>query len=114
MQKKSKRRFLFLSILLGPLAIFFAGLPLIHQGYRMATPPGERTESKSRYLELAEREFHDRRLTPSERLRIRSERMEIYYWFHARGWPIDEGWHESLIAKQSRLWGDLFKHWKVS
>lgn len=63
--------------------------------------------TKARYLHLAGHEAHDKSLTASERIKI-------FYWFHARGWPIDEGCHEAFIGKRKRLRGDLLSHWTGS
>ncbi|MDA7867610.1 hypothetical protein N9C66_00190 [Akkermansiaceae bacterium] len=84
-------------------ACFFGGPWMIHRAYRLTTSEAERDGSKIRYHRLASSE---RLAEGAELVEMRVERMRLYYWFHARGWAIDEGDHE-----EHRPWRELFNHW---
>jgi len=76
---------------------------MIHLVYRLTTSEVKRDANKVRYYGLASSE---RLAEGAELVEMRVERMRLYYWFHARGWAIDEGDHE-----EHRPWRELFTHW---
>lgn len=104
--KKKGRMILGLLCLL--ITSFLLGPALLHLGYRAATAPEEKARKKKTYFELANAEIS---MTRAALQKSRHEREKIYYWFHSRGWNIDEG-HEALPFTES--WRQLFRHWNES
>lgn len=110
-QKPRKRRgLLWLVLLLGAgVALFFFGPSLIHAVYRSGTSENERMGNKIRYDRLV---FLGENAEGPVKERLDQERRRIFYWFHARGWNIDEGWHDSKPAGTTiREWRDLITYW---
>jgi hypothetical protein len=91
---------------------YFAGPALIHRAHRLTTSNSERRLMKQRYHELVAKEW-DRSLADADRAQASKSRWAIYYWFHARGWPIDEGWHEGPLQETARHWRELFQYWRL-
>jgi len=103
-----------LLILLGLCAGCFFGPTLIHWSYRLGTTDVEREAKKGRYHELAHKEAFVRKNAGAGREKPSEERRRIFYWFHARGWPIDEGWcGEGMLGEKKRQWRDLFQYWEL-
>lgn len=85
---------------------FFLGPPLLHLGYRAITTAEEKERKRKAYLDLAGAELY---MTEKGKLRkSQYERERIYYWFHSRGWSIDEGDGEPGFADS---WRKLFRYW---
>lgn len=78
-------------------AVFYWGPNVIHASYRGGVSETDKTELKAKYNNLTNQE----------------ERMKIYLWFHARGWNIDEGWHENFLQKKKRDWSELIQYWQI-
>ena len=93
-------------LILAALSVSIYNASIVHFYYRVTTGKGDRGENTARYHYLALEEL---KLTGSDRVLIRKERKKLYYWFHARGWDIDED-EES----QSRPWDDLRIYWEGS
>ena len=92
--KSKVSRLLWLGAIIGLMS--FGGPSLIHFGYRVATPLSVKQAKTDRYHYLA---------NAGNSL----ERMELFYWFHARGWDIDEGDEESSWLTP---WKELMLHWR--
>ena len=85
---------------------FFFGPSLLHLGYRAITTEEEKEQKKKAYLSLADAELY---MPGKEEIRkSQHERERIYYWFHSRGWSIDEGDGEPRFADS---WRKLFRYW---
>lgn len=91
------------------LLIALAGPSLIHLAYRVTTPLPDKQAQTERYHRLANSEAFDVALTDAQRLRIREERLSLFYWFHARGWNIDE---DDEGKSWLQPWRELIQHWK--
>jgi len=91
-------------IVLVVFAVSIYNASLIQLYYRAVTSKTEKEENTTRYHYLAMEEI---KLSGDSKVPIREERRKLYYWFHARGWSIDED-EES----QSRPWHDLRIYWK--
>ena len=88
---------------------FFIGPPLFHLGYRAITTADQKDRKKKAYFELSEAELY---ITEKGKIQgSRNERIRIYYWFHSRGWDLDEGDEESRFAES---WRKLFRYWNES
>lgn len=95
------------------IVVFFTGPGLIHRAYRLGTSDAERQARASQYHALAAPELEV--LTSGGPLmEARKARREISLWFHARGWPIDEGWHDNFFQKTLRGWRELLAYWQLS
>lgn len=92
--------------------IFYFGPCVIHHFYRSGVLESQRLELKSEYNDLSNQELKAS-LTALEKQNIHEARMNIYYWFHARGWNIDEGWHENPLQRKQRDWKELIAYWKL-
>jgi hypothetical protein len=103
--KKKSRMILGLFCLL--ITGFLLGPALVHLCYRAATTPEEKAQKKKTYFELANAEFS---MTAEALQKSQHERREIYYWFHSRGWDIDEGHEAPPFAESWRL---LFQYWNA-
>ena len=79
----------------------------------MGTPDSERELNKALYHELANKEAFDKTISISERAQVKEGRLRLFYWFHARGLSIDEGWHESALGEKRRHWRDLLEYWDL-
>ena len=102
-------RCLSLSALVWLMAL--AGPSLIHLGYRAVTQRSVKEAKAERYQSLANAEVSDSTLFEAQRLVMRNERLRLYYWFHARGWNIDEdGESKSLLQP----WRELIRYWTDS
>lgn len=106
MPKFTLIRCLWLGAIIGLIAV--VGPTLIHLAYRVITPISIKEAQKERYLYLANAEAFDKTLSEGERTSMREERMKLYYWFHSRGWAIDEGDGDSPWL---RPWDELIRHW---
>ena len=82
---------------------------LIHFAYRMTTPPATKQTQTERYNYLANVEASGKSFSEERRLSIQDERLKSFYWFHSRGWSIDEG-HEDESWLQP--WRELIRYWK--
>jgi hypothetical protein len=103
MKKKLRSVFWLLSVL---IVGFFLVPTLLHLGYRLITTADEKEQKKKTYFALAQSEIH---ITEKEKLqKSQNERERIYYWFHSRGWAIDEGDGEPRFAES---WRKLFRYW---
>ena len=103
MPKTTAGRCLWLGSIIGLIAL--AGPSMIHLVYRVATPLSTREAQTERYNHLANAEAFDESLSEVQRMKMQDERLKLSYWFHARGWNIDEGdedrswfqpWHELM------------------
>lgn len=81
---------------------------LIHLVYRVATPLSLKQIQTDRYNDLANAEAFDQAPSVEQRTNMREERLKLYYWFHSRGWNIDEGDEETSWL---RPWDELIRHW---
>jgi hypothetical protein len=90
------------------LLIALAGPSLIHLVYRATTPLSDKQAQTERYHRLANSEAFDASLSDAQRMKMREERLSLFYWFHAHGWNIDED-DEDRSWLQS--WRELFQHW---
>src|SRR4051812_15144674 len=88
------------------LITFFSGPSVIWKAYQRTTSDKEKLEKRRRYQELANAEIG---MDERSRLKSEEERTRLYYWFHARGWPIDEG-HEGSSTLDH--WRDLVRYWR--
>ena len=111
--KKRKRKRVLVLLIALVLILFYFGPSLIHSIYRAGTPESERETNRSRYHELASKEVGNKPVMISERGQISEEKKKLLYWFHARGWAIDEGSHESALEERKRHWRELFKYWAL-
>ena len=95
-------------VLIGLLAL--GGPSLIHLVYRVVTPASTRPAQAVRYQSLADAEVSDQSLSQDQLTKMRHDRLELFYWFHSRGWDIDEGDEE-----QSWLdpWRELIRYWTL-
>ena len=91
------------------IVVVLAGPSFIHLGYRLATPASTRKAQAARYDFLANAEVFDKTLSDGARQRMQGERVRLFYWFHARGWKIDEGDDKTSLLKP---WRELFRYWK--
>ena len=111
-KRRSKRILILLTaICVSAPAVFCFGPSLIHACHRVGTTESERQINKERYHELARQES-SKSTSSQERSRVSEERWRLYHWFHARGWPIDEGWHDTAFGKKRRAWRALFNYWR--
>jgi hypothetical protein len=90
------------------LVTFFWAPPVIWKAYREDTSEKEKTEKTRRYHHLANTEHL---MDERSRLASQRERLRLFYWFHARGWPIDEG-HEG--SSTLGHWRDLVRYWNLN
>ena len=90
------------------LLMALTGPALIHFAYRVTTPLAVKQSQTERYHRLANSEAFDASLSDAQRMRTREERLSLFYWFHARGWDIDEGVEDSSWLKP---WRELIQHW---
>ena len=81
---------------------------LIHLAYRVTTPTSTKQIQTERYDYLANAEAFDKSLSEEQRVRMQNERLRLFYWFHARGWNIDEGDEDSSWLQS---WYELIRHW---
>ena len=88
------------------LVAFLTGPLVIHFAYRLGTFQKEREEKTRRYQLLANSELGTKEV--AARRRSEAERVELFYWFHSRGWPIDEG-HEGSSTFDD--WRELVRYW---
>lgn len=88
--------------------IALAGPSLIHLAYRVITPLSDKQAQTERYHRLANAEAFDTSLSDTQRMRMRQERLSLFYWFHARGWNIDEGDEDRSWLQP---WRELIHHW---
>lgn len=94
------------AVSLGVLVLLWsAGPAILHAVHRSGTPEGEREAQRRRYAELSGR--------PGPDPAARAEQRAIFLWFHARGWNIDEGWHESWPGRRRREWRELLDYWRL-
>jgi len=82
--------------------------PLIHLGYRATTDEVERMAKQNQYFLLANAEAALR--DQKSLIESRRKREELYYWFHARGWSIDEG---DETVRFGHKWIELARYWKT-
>lgn len=106
-----KYRYLLIPGLL--MAGLYFGPAMIHLGYRFGTEASEREENKVLYNQLANQVARAEGLSEAERAEITGEKNRVFLWFHARGWNIDEGWHESALGEKRRHWRELFQYWEL-
>ena len=97
--------------LIAILLLYIVGPSLIHLVYRSLTSTSLRDANEKRYHELASTEAFDTTLSEKERSEVRKDRWILFYWFHVRGWPIDEGEHDSILQSHQRAWKELLVHW---
>lgn len=104
----AKQRYLILvgCALIVFLITFFSGPSAIWKTYQQSTSEKEKRERALRYHALANAELA---MDDRSRFKSQEERLRLYYWFHARGWGIDEGHEDSSILDR---WRDLIGHWK--
>lgn len=102
------RRFRIIAVCIAIGVMTLIGPTLIHAAYRMATPASAKQARTERYHFLANAEVADPSLSAEQRSRMRQERMKLFYWFHSRGWPIDEGDDEESLLLP---WRELIRHW---
>lgn len=103
------RRFRIVGLVLASVVIAYWFVPpLIHFGYRATTDEAERMAKRDEYFQLANAESA---LRDQESL-VKSwrKRGELYYWFHARGWSIDEG---DERVRFGHAWIKLARYWKT-
>lgn len=62
-----------------------------------------------RYTLLANTEALDKTIDEVTKRQIQAERTTIFYWFHARGWPIDE---DAESRGFFHRWSELISYWK--
>jgi hypothetical protein len=101
-----RRRFILVIGIFSALTFFVLGPELIHLIYRVFTPDSVMLEKRSQYSWMAETEST---LSGAKKIQIQKDRYKLFLWFHARGFPIDEG-DESLPFWQP--WKDLIDHWR--
>lgn len=106
MPKYTVVRCLWAGAVIGLIAL--AGPSLIHFAYRVTTPLSAKQVQTERYDYLANAEGFDKSLSDEQRMRMQNERLGLFYWFHARGWNIDEddedgSWLQPLY--------ELIPHW---
>jgi len=89
--------------------IVVAGPPTIHFIYRSTTSLSANKVQTEKYYYLTNMEDSGAPLSDPQRTRLEAEKKRLVYWFHARGWNIDEGReNEGLFY----LWRELFRYWK--
>ena len=106
--KSFAARTLWVGLIIGLLAL--SGPSLIHLAYRVVTPASTRQAQAARYQSLANAEVSTQSLSEVQLTKMRNERLKLFYWFHSRGWDIDEGDEE-----QSWLdpWRELIRYWTL-
>jgi hypothetical protein len=90
------------------MLIALAGPSLIHFAYRVTTPLSDKQAQTERYHRLANAEAFDTSLSDTQRTSMREERLSLFYWFHARGWNIDE---DDEDRSWLQPWRELIQHW---
>jgi len=103
LNKKNTIR-VFSVIVLVVFAVSIYNASLIQLYYRVVTSETEKEENTKRYHYLAMVEI---KLSGDSKVLMREEQRKLYYWFHVRGWGIDED-EES----RSRPWHDLLIYWE--
>jgi hypothetical protein len=93
-------------LLIMSFIVFLAGPSGIRAAYRRSTSQKEKEERKQRYQYLANAELS---MPEPARAQSVAERTRLFYWFHSRGWPIDEG-HEGSSTLND--WRELFEYWR--
>jgi hypothetical protein len=106
MPKSTLARCLWVGAIIGLIAL--TGPSLIHFAYRVATPLATKQAQTERYQDLAKAEAFDRSLSEEQRMRMREERLKLFYWFHSRGWNIDE---DDEDRSWLQPWRELIQHW---
>ena len=96
------------TIAMGIVFVAFMGPSVIHFGYRAVTSTTDRHAQTERYHFLATAEVSDKSLSEDQRENLRQERMRLFFWFHARGWNIDEGDEDRSWLHP---WRELLQHW---
>lgn len=91
--------------------IVVAGPSTIHLIYRSGTSLSANQVQTEKYYYLTSVENSDAPISSEQRLRLQAEKMRLFYWFHARGWSIDEG-HEAKSLFHH--WRELCLYWKSS
>ena len=105
--KSRGTRFLLLALLLWLIAM--AGPSLVHWVYRLRTSEHDKTEKQERYQQVANGEiWHNPPLSEAELKRSQEERLNLYDWFHVRGWNIDE---DDEATPWYQPWQELFRYW---
>jgi hypothetical protein len=99
------------TLVVGVLLVALMGPSLIHLGYRAVTPSAVRRAQTDRYHFLANTEVSDKSLSEEQRESLRQERMRLFYWFHARGWNIDE---DDEDRSWLHPWRELIQHWSTT
>ncbi|MGB8354165.1 MAG: hypothetical protein WCD79_09785, partial [Chthoniobacteraceae bacterium] len=89
------------------IVILFLFVPVfIHTHYRSKTPDAVMKSQREEYSRLENSELH---LTGVARIASEKKRDKLYLWFHARGFPIDEGDGGTPLWQD---WSDLFDYWR--
>ena len=98
-------------ILLASILLLLFGSSMSHLGYRALTPDSLRQAKADQYQFLSEAELLLTGDSGPQREQMQAERLGLYYWFHARGWSIDEG-DES--RSWLHPWRELLVYWRGS
>ena len=111
-QKRKYRRFWALLLILFVVSgsCFYFLPSVIHIVYSNQTSQSERESQLKRYQNICEEECR-MTISTNDYMLLNREKDKIFYWFHARGWNIDEGWHENTFGEKVRHWKDLYAYW---
>ena len=100
--KKNTKRVIFALVLVA-LIVSTYNASIVHLYYRIITTKADKEANTRRYHYLA---YEELKLIRDDQISMREERRKLYYWFHARGWSIDED-EES----KSKPWQELRIYW---
>jgi hypothetical protein len=100
------KRFLIALVVFVILAGLCFGPRLLHSLYRAATPESVMQSNLKEYARLASEELH---LTGTAKIDAQKKRYRLFLWFHARGFPIDEG--DGAVSFW-QPWSDLIGYWE--
>lgn len=100
-------RYLLVIVLLAVIVV--AGPPTIHFIHRSTTSLSANKVQTEKYYYLTNMEDSGTPLSDQQRTRLKTEKMRLVYWFHARGWNIDEGEKNEGLFYQ---WRELFRYWR--
>jgi hypothetical protein len=91
---------------LASFAVFRFGPDLVHAFYQSMTPDSVMQNQRTEYSRLDNSEL---KLTADARTDVEKKKYKLFLWFHARGFPIDEGDTPTPIWQP---WTELIEYWE--
>jgi hypothetical protein len=89
--------------------ISVAGPSVIHLIYRSGTSLSANQVQTEKYYYLTRILNSDLSISDEQRSDLLDEKKRLFYWFHARGWAIDDGDEGGSLFNR---WRELYLYWK--